>query len=725
MDNTMEVELNSLIGVIDNMREDNILAARHTEGDLKSFHRGISVVVPVYRSVDTILETLESLRDQTLDKSLFEAVLVLNGPDDGAKSLISQFMDLHPELNIRLFENLAKGASTARNLGLALHRREYVTFVDADDLIQENFLASSFELASRDTVVLNPIFDLIDGAVDRDTVLNNRIEDSARLSAPSRNLADIPWVLGFNACKLVPSHLLQDVLYDESLQSGEDLVFFANLLSYEELKIAVVQDGGREAYLRRVVEGSVSRQAESFDFNVAQRLECIMRLSEIDVPQENRVSIRALIDAQLGFIQRYTETRPSEIDKLEELVAEKKFLEFPWERFNKGKARDLVISYCFSPYSDSSATVAEKAVSERRRVVDVISNEMSSVRRVDPSLKFLSSRWVENRYVIDTPSSFAGSVPISQFASQAVEVVNQARSQGREYRTMYSRALWAGSHVAAALVKNRIPDLVWSAEFSDPLRYGADGSPRKADIIETREVRELSSILTSSGFDSFEIRSFFDLVEAVTLYLADEIIFTNENQRDYMLRDYSKEFAKSVEARSVVRPHPSPVPAAYNVVESEFVPAIGRANLGYFGSFYANRGLEEIFVGLANLQEDERSAVKLHIFCNTVGKAREEVSLRGLADVVSVDGYLPYMEFLNATTKFDVLIVNDVSRAAGFDINPFLPSKFSDIRTSGAKVWGLVDEGSPLSQQPLDYRSAVGDQVGALKILQKIIADKA
>lgn len=714
-------ELSSALASLNRLREDAASEARQLNSLRKFYRRGISVIIPVYLSVDTLGDTLASLSRQTLDQSLFEVILVLNGPDDGVEDLIDKFIEVHPSIEIRKFRNLTRGASAARNLGLSLHRRQYVIFLDADDLLQENFLRSAFELADEGSIVVNPIFNLSGHEIDKENALNRRIANLSRVEGDHTDIADIPWILGFNACKLIPSNLLEGLLYDVSLVSGEDLVFFANLLASGPVRVITVSDDGQEAYVRRVLEGSVSRQKDSFEFNVAQRLACIIRLDELQVPTQNQPAVQALIDAQLGFIQRYTSNHPSEIDTLEGLVAERKFMNFPWDRFNKGKAEHLVISYCFSPFSDSSATVAEKAVSERRKVVDVISNDMSAVRRVDPSLKFLSSRWVENRHVVSTPSSFAGSIPISQFAAEAVKIYNRSESAGRNYRTMYSRALWAGSHVAAALVKSRHPELMWTAEFSDPLRFGADGAPRTAELADTPEIRELTSVLASSGFDSFEIRSLFDLVEAVTLLMADEVVFTNLNQREYMLREYSDQFAEMVNEKSIVRAHPSPAPSCYKVVDSDFLPAPNRVNIGYFGSFYANRGLDEIFVALANLSADERSHVKLHIFCNTVAKARDEIESLGLADVVVVNGYLPYMEFLNATTKFDVLIVNDVSRSAGFDINPFLPSKYSDIRTSGAKVWGIVDEGSPLSSQPLDFRSNVGDQVAALKTLKSII----
>jgi hypothetical protein len=53
--------------------------------------------------------------------------------------------------------------------------------------------------------------------------------------------------------------------------------------------------------------------------------------------------------------------------------------------------------------------------------------------------------------------------------------------------------------------------------------------------------------------------------------------------------------------------------------------------------------------------------------------------------------------------------------------NPFLPSKWSDYRGSGTPVWGLLEEGSPLSAEPVTHASPVGDVHAAHKVLIDLI----
>ena len=53
-----------------------------------------------------------------------------------------------------------------------------------------------------------------------------------------------------------------------------------------------------------------------------------------------------------------------------------------------------------------------------------------------------------------------------------------------------------------------------------------------------------------------------------------------------------------------------------------------------------------------------------------------------------VGPYVRYLEFLNLTTKFDCLIVNDAATGASHARNPYLPSKWADYRGAGTPVWG-------------------------------------
>lgn len=684
---------------------------------------GVTVVVPTFNGRERITATLDSLAAQTLDRDRFEVVVVANGPGDGTVELVRGYVSRPGAPRLRLFSTPAASAGGARNIGLRMARFAYVTFVDDDDRVEREFLGSLLDAASDGSIVVARMIDVDeDGAQLTPSPLVERLAEVASSTTPVR-ISGVPWLLGFNACKLIPTGLARTVEYDAGLRSGEDLVYMADLVRIADLEVArsVRADA---AYLRTVRPNSISRRSGTFEFDVVERLDVLERLARIqDLGSGPARAVADLRASQGGFVARYLRAHPDHEDRVIAEIGSRPPGTFPWETVNRGKARDLAISYCFAPYSDTSAVVAAKAIAERARVVDVITCRMDSVRSMDPAVSALADRWIAHRTVIDSRPAFADWGLIADFSEKALRQAEVQDARVGGYETLYSRALWVGSHVAAAAFKLRHWRVRWTAEFSDPLRTDATGARRAGEVADDEMARALRSGLESRGFAHLPVESLFDLVELSTFVLADELVFTNRHQLTYMLGQVGdRRLRELVLAKAVVREHPSPPAEAYTAVKSSYVVPEGRLNIGYFGSFYSNRGVDEVMTALLNAPADVRAAVRLHIFCSKPQPVVAAVAARGLSASVHVNGYLPYMEFLNAATMFDVLLVTDVSRDGSvLEINPFLPSKASDYRGAGRPVWGIVDPGSALDSTPLAYRSSIGDVPAVLRTLRQIV----
>lgn len=88
----------------------------------------ISVIIPAYNAEKTILETIQSLQQQTF--SDFELIVINDGSTDQTVELLSTIEDSR----IKIFSYENGGLPGARNRGIARATGEYVTFIDADDL---------------------------------------------------------------------------------------------------------------------------------------------------------------------------------------------------------------------------------------------------------------------------------------------------------------------------------------------------------------------------------------------------------------------------------------------------------------------------------------------------------------------------------------------------------------------------------------------------------------
>lgn len=89
----------------------------------------VSIIIPVYNSKRYILETLESVFNQTYTN--LEIILIDDGSTDGIDQLFPSF----EEHGVKCFKQPNKGASTARNLGLTNATGEFIQFLDADDVL--------------------------------------------------------------------------------------------------------------------------------------------------------------------------------------------------------------------------------------------------------------------------------------------------------------------------------------------------------------------------------------------------------------------------------------------------------------------------------------------------------------------------------------------------------------------------------------------------------------
>lgn len=96
----------------------------------------ISIIIPVFNKEKQIANTIKSVLSQS--ESDFEVLLIDDGSTDKSADIIKQF--LIRDSRLKYFYKPNGGVSSARNYGLSIATGEYITFLDADDAWEENFL---------------------------------------------------------------------------------------------------------------------------------------------------------------------------------------------------------------------------------------------------------------------------------------------------------------------------------------------------------------------------------------------------------------------------------------------------------------------------------------------------------------------------------------------------------------------------------------------------------
>lgn len=92
----------------------------------------ISVIVPVYNSIECLERCVKSICTQTY--SNLEILLIDDGSTDGTDKLCEKIAQ--KDSRIRTYHKKNGGASSARNMGIEIASGEYLGFVDSDDYIE-------------------------------------------------------------------------------------------------------------------------------------------------------------------------------------------------------------------------------------------------------------------------------------------------------------------------------------------------------------------------------------------------------------------------------------------------------------------------------------------------------------------------------------------------------------------------------------------------------------
>lgn len=97
----------------------------------------VSVVIPAYNASNYITNLLTSISQQTFND--FEVLVIDDGSTDETISKVECFRDvLGDKLILKSQKN--SGVSKARNLGISLATGDLIVFVDADDVLEKDYL---------------------------------------------------------------------------------------------------------------------------------------------------------------------------------------------------------------------------------------------------------------------------------------------------------------------------------------------------------------------------------------------------------------------------------------------------------------------------------------------------------------------------------------------------------------------------------------------------------
>lgn len=112
--------------------------------------KGVSVVICCYNSSGRITPTLESLQKISAGDIPWEVILVDNNSSDNTSTVARRVWDKLPVTTFKIVTEKSPGLMKARIAGVNASMYDYVSFIDDDNWISDNWINKVFSILERD-----------------------------------------------------------------------------------------------------------------------------------------------------------------------------------------------------------------------------------------------------------------------------------------------------------------------------------------------------------------------------------------------------------------------------------------------------------------------------------------------------------------------------------------------------------------------------------------------
>lgn len=112
----------------------------------------VSIIIPVYNAEKFIDIGIKSILNQYYKN--IELLLINDGSKDNSLSIMNQWKNQYPDI-IKVFDRKNHGVGKTRNFGMEKAEGEYITFLDADDYLDPDFISTMVENIKEYDIVIS------------------------------------------------------------------------------------------------------------------------------------------------------------------------------------------------------------------------------------------------------------------------------------------------------------------------------------------------------------------------------------------------------------------------------------------------------------------------------------------------------------------------------------------------------------------------------------------
>ena len=194
--------------------------------------KGVSFIIPVYNSAEFLPDCInELLQPKVLD---YEIILV----DDGSQDKSGSICDFYARnnSNIKVYHQANRGVSAARNYGLKIAVKDFIIFLDADDIVEIEKIEDAINIMTNNDAV-----DLLIFGMSFDYYANGKMYRQDNMYYPYEGMLSIEqWIN--NLYELYINNSISSLcnkVFRKDIITANNLVLNNQMFLYEDLEFVV------------------------------------------------------------------------------------------------------------------------------------------------------------------------------------------------------------------------------------------------------------------------------------------------------------------------------------------------------------------------------------------------------------------------------------------------------------------------------------------------------
>ncbi|MEI0492145.1 glycosyltransferase family 2 protein [Brachyspira intermedia] len=225
----------------------------------------ISVIIPVYNVEKYIVKCLNSISNQTFTD--IEIICIDDCSTDNSYNLIEEYQKKDNRI-ILIKNQINKGASYSRNIGIKKSTSDYITFIDSDDYVNLEYLECLyspiyknkydivFTSTFKNTTIDDDVLENYDKSFGEYNFDKQEFIDTIRRFAASKFQS-----LCYSVCKLYNRDFIikNNIYFSEKIVFCEDLHFFIKTITYNPS----FYNNNNAIYYYRIREGQTVRTLDT------------------------------------------------------------------------------------------------------------------------------------------------------------------------------------------------------------------------------------------------------------------------------------------------------------------------------------------------------------------------------------------------------------------------------------------------------------------------------